>query len=133
MTSENPRLPFEILAGEAWGIVGRNGSGKSGLAVRISGADEGPFTRRALVSFELEDALLEREIREDDSEFLDKQDPGRSVAELIQEVKTADSPEIGPLTEELGMSGISTTFHGRTASPDVGACLGPVPGSSRSR
>ncbi|YCM43776.1 molybdate ABC transporter ATP-binding protein ModF [Verrucomicrobiaceae bacterium 227] len=105
MTSENTRLPFEILAGEAWGVVGRNGSGKSGLAVRISGADEGAFTRRALVSFELEDALLEREIREDDSEFLDKQDPGRSVAELIQEVKTADSPEIGPLTEELGMSG----------------------------
>jgi molybdate transport system ATP-binding protein len=103
MTSERAESSLDILPGQSWGIVGRNGSGKSGLAERIAGAEGGGFFRRALVSFESEDALLEREIREDDSEFLDRQDPGRSVAELINEVKTADSPEIGALVEELGM------------------------------
>lgn len=104
MNSENAELSLKILPGQSWGIVGRNGSGKSGLAMQIAEADGSSFSRRALVSFESEDALLEREIREDDSEFLDKQDPGRSVAELIEEVKRADSPAIGPLVEELGMT-----------------------------
>jgi len=103
MNSKNAEHSFEILPGQSWGIVGRNGSGKSGLALQIAEADGGSFSRRVLVSFESEDALLEREIREDDSEFLDKQDPGRSVTELIDEVKTGDSPAIEPLIEELGM------------------------------
>ena len=105
MTFANTARALEILPHQSWGIVGRNGSGKSGLALQIAEAGGGGFSRRALVSFESEDALLEREIREDDSEFLDKQDPGRSVAELIHEVETADSPSVDELVGELGMSG----------------------------
>lgn len=105
MSSANAALPFEILPGQSWGIVGRNGSGKTGLAVQLAEAECGHFFRRVLVSFESEDALLEREIREDDSEFLDKQDPGRSVAELIKEVQSDDSPSIEDLVAELGMGG----------------------------
>ena len=72
---------IQILPGQSWGIVGRNGSGKTTLAANLAEAYGG-----TLVSFELENELLEREIREDDSEFLDRIDFGRTVRELINEV-----------------------------------------------
>lgn len=97
-------LSFQINPGESWGIVGRNGSGKSALAARLAAEENGSFVKRALVSFELEDELLEREIREDDSEFMDRQDPGRTVAELIEEVRESGSPSVDDLVIELGMS-----------------------------
>ena len=105
MIDDYRSVPFQISPGEGWGILGRNGSGKSILASRIAADCDLPFNHKALVSFELEDALLEREIREDDSEFLDLQDPGRSVLELINEVKPADDTSLDPLIDELGMRG----------------------------
>ena len=72
---------IQILPGQSWGIVGRNGSGKTTLAANLAEAYGG-----TLVSFELENELLEREIREDDSEFLNRIDFGRTVRELINEV-----------------------------------------------
>ena len=69
---------LEVRPGKSLGIVGRNGSGKTTLASKL--AEENEAT---LVSFELENELLEREIREDDSEFLNRIDFGRSVRELI--------------------------------------------------
>ncbi len=54
--------PEMIFAGQSWGVVGRNGGGKTSLAASLT--ESGQFTRSALVSFEIEDALLEREIRE---------------------------------------------------------------------
>ena len=49
-----------------WGVIGWNGSGKSQFAAALAEASPGAV----LVSFETENALLEREIREDDTEFL---------------------------------------------------------------
>lgn len=89
---------IEILPGQSWGIVGRNGSGKTTIASRLAEAHGG-----TLVSFELEDELLEREIREDDSEFLDRIDFGRTVRELIEEV----CPSGGALEEVAGKLGLS--------------------------
>lgn len=78
-----------INPGKSLGIVGRNGSGKTTLAANLATEH-----RATLVSFELESELLEREIREDDSEFLDRIDFGRSVRELIEEVcSTGDALE----------------------------------------
>ena len=78
-------IEIEIQPGQSWGIVGRNGSGKSTLAESLSEKYHG-----SLVSFEAEDRLLEREIREDDSEFLDRIDFGRTVRELVAEVSPPD-------------------------------------------
>ncbi|MGC6564048.1 MAG: ATP-binding cassette domain-containing protein [Akkermansiaceae bacterium] len=104
MNVESAELPFHIRPGQSWGIVGRNGSGKSTLGARLAGESGSGFKRRALVSFELEDQLLEREIREDDSEFMDRQDPGRSVAELIEEVRLFGAPSMEELVAELEMT-----------------------------
>lgn len=95
--------PEMIFAGQSWGVVGRNGGGKTSLAASLT--ESGQFTRSALVSFEIEDALLEREIREDDTDFLDRIDPGRSVAELIQEVCPIGE-SIDELVTELGLSAL---------------------------
>ncbi|MDF1711082.1 MAG: ATP-binding cassette domain-containing protein [Akkermansiaceae bacterium] len=91
---------FEIRPGRNLGIVGRNGSGKTTFAASLAGKHGG-----TLVSFELENELLEREIREDDSEFLDRIDFGRSVRELIEEV-CSDGRKLEDVAEVLGLSKI---------------------------
>jgi molybdate transport system ATP-binding protein len=95
--------PEMIFPGQSWGVVGRNGGGKTSLAASLTKSAR--FTRSALVSFEVEDALLEREIREDDTDFLDRIDPGRSVAELIQEV-CPTGVSIDEIVTELGLSSL---------------------------
>ena len=103
-----------ISSGETWGIVGRNAGGKSHLGDMLaegdglsSGQRSTTFTQIGHLSFELEDALLAREIREDDSEFLDKIDPGRTVLELIHEVQPDNSPPLDDLITELGLADLT--------------------------
>ncbi len=92
----------EILPGEHWGIIGKNGSGKSALAAQLANEE-----RAQLVSFEVEDALLEREIREDDTDFLDRIDPGRSVTEMLREVVgTGNQEEIERMLRQLGLDSL---------------------------
>lgn len=83
---------LEIMASENWAILGGNGSGKSTLARMLSGQiplrpgqRKTNFNQILSVSFEDEQQLLEREIYEDDSEQLDRIDPGHTVRELISE------------------------------------------------
>lgn len=85
-----------------WGVIGWNGSGKSQFAAALAEASPGAV----LVSFETEDALLEREIREDDTEFLDYNDPGRSVMELIREVSPPDLC-LDDLITQLGLDALT--------------------------
>jgi len=100
-----PKPNSTILGPEkhCWGIIGPNGSGKSTLAADL--AHEHP--RSSLVSFEVEDTLLERMIREDDSEFLDKIDPGKTVRELIEESRIQPSESIDTLISKLGLTDLS--------------------------
>lgn len=84
---------FEIRTGECWGVIGGNGSGKSALARAFTGesswwsGDRKTTLEKVLcVSFEDELSLLEREIYEDDSEFLDRVDQGRTTRELVTEL-----------------------------------------------
>ena len=91
-------VELEIGEGVSWGIVGRNGSGKSTMAAKLAEENGGN-----LVSFELENELLEREIREDDSEFLDRVDFGRTVRELIEEVCPVDGG-LEEIASALGLS-----------------------------
>ena len=83
---------LHIQSGEHWAVIGGNGSGKSTLSRMLTGDIDLMEQQRATtcknivsISFEVEQQLLEREIREDDSEFIDKVDQGRTTLELISE------------------------------------------------
>ncbi|QHI69242.1 ATP-binding cassette domain-containing protein [Tichowtungia aerotolerans] len=67
---------------EACAVLGTNGSGKSELAVQLQEASEG-FS--ALVSLELQFAVIEEERYNDDSDFMDCPDPGRTARVFIEE------------------------------------------------
>jgi molybdate transport system ATP-binding protein len=71
-------------------VLGTNGSGKSLLAVEFFQTSEVPC---ALISLEQQIAVIEEERRNDDSDFMDCPDPGRSVSDYIAEV--------GEITPEL--------------------------------
>ena len=79
--------------GECWVILGRNGAGKRHLANLIVGGPEveeisaqkltHDFRSIALLSFEAQQAFYEEELKKDDSDFLDRPDPGTTVRELL--------------------------------------------------
>ncbi|MFC5050893.1 ATP-binding cassette domain-containing protein [Rubritalea spongiae] len=101
---------IENLDGEAhWALVGGNGSGKTCFARELR--DGSPERNIQVVSFEEEQALLEREIYEDDSEWIDKVDHGRTMRELIEEHRVA-AVRMEDLIEALGLeSCIDTGFR----------------------
>lgn len=83
---------FQIQRGQTWALIGGNGSGKTSFCDMLSGALTLPSGTRhdhgnriATLSFEQEQALLEREIHEDESELIQKIDYGRTTRELIEE------------------------------------------------
>ncbi len=81
---------WEIAPGTCWAILGRNGCGKQylgqlldGTLLPASGILQHGFTRVELLSFEAQQALYEKQIREDDSEFSELPDTGSTVRELL--------------------------------------------------
>ena len=89
---------FRLEGNQNWAILGGNGSGKSTFAKMLKAA--APADSAEVVSFEGEQALLEREIYEDDSEWLNKVDNGRTCRELITE-NLAGTADIENLIELL--------------------------------
>lgn len=81
--SEHWTIENMLKPGVHWALVGGNGSGKSYFAQELKRRHPGFHVQ--VVSFEEEQVLLEREIYEDDSEWIDRQDPGRTMRELIEE------------------------------------------------
>ncbi|GAB1623954.1 molybdate ABC transporter ATP-binding protein ModF [Agarivorans albus] len=82
---------WELKAGEHWAIFGHSGSGKSLLGAWLVGdlvAERATLSKQpqriALVSLEQQQALLERELADDDSEFTDQIDSGHTVLELLE-------------------------------------------------
>lgn len=82
-------------AGEVWRICGaREKVDAYFVNLRREGAAE--------ISLREEDALLERELREDDSDFIDRFDSGRTVVELFAEVSDRSENMI----EQLGLDAL---------------------------
>lgn len=100
------RVDFEMRAGEAWLVTGVNGGGKSyfvkalshrldfvpneiSVAEKERGEAEGKyfsaFDSVAVVSLEEAAALIEEERLNDQSEIMDRADPGRSGRQFIAE------------------------------------------------
>lgn len=81
---------FRLQRGECWAIIGRNGAGKHHLGRLLAGSlDVNPaclqhrFDKVRVLSFEAQQALYEKELHDDDSEFMEGQDSGTTVRELL--------------------------------------------------
>jgi molybdate transport system ATP-binding protein len=82
---------FSLRRGECWAVIGRNGAGKHQLGQLLSGKLELPaavlqhgFNSIRILSFEAQQALYEKELQDDDSEFMEGQDRGTTVRELLR-------------------------------------------------
>lgn len=98
---------FSIFPAQNWAVIGGNGSGKTTFAKMLAGQVDlmpdqrvAAFQEISLVSFEAERDLLEREIYEDDSEFMDRIDQGRTTHELITEL-LVDSVDLDGIIDAL--------------------------------
>jgi len=81
---------LEMRPGECWAVLARNGAGKQMLTGVITGKTrlkkgtvEHAFHHIGVLSFEAQQALYERELKLDDSDFMDRLDPGTTVRELL--------------------------------------------------
>lgn len=91
---------WQIHANEHWCILGSNGSGKGLLANLIckeikpeSGTISNLPDNISLLSFETQQSLYEKELYEEDTDFLDHIDHGTTVKELIFEHCLDSAPQ----------------------------------------
>lgn len=77
---------WNIRSGENWAVIGNNGSGKSLLGEVLS-TSRGNY-KVGYVSFEKAEELLEEERKNDDSDFLNREDKGRLVHEYLTNLDT---------------------------------------------
>lgn len=81
---------WQIQPGECWAVIGRNGAGKHHLNDLLTGKtapQSGEFVLNCqhvgLLSFEQQQRFFEKELKDDDSEFMDGADIGTTVARLL--------------------------------------------------
>ena len=77
---------WAIEPGQCWAVLGRNGSGKKLLAQALLDQQQLPEYRDlsfSLLSFEQQQAFYEQELKNDDSDFMDRLDPGTTVRTLL--------------------------------------------------
>ncbi|MBB6481587.1 molybdate ABC transporter ATP-binding protein ModF [Spirochaeta isovalerica] len=90
-------INLEIEKGADWVFLGANGSGKSRLGQLIGRLWPG---KCGYVSFEKEREIIDRERREDESDILDRPDPGRSASRFILE-RNGTEQEMAGLAERF--------------------------------
>lgn len=103
-------LSWSIESGTHWQVLGTNASGKSTLARLLSGdleADRGHIDRQGKqvqwLSLESQQALYERELYRDDTDFMDQLDTGTPVRELLTEI-APESDHFRQVCEQLDLT-----------------------------
>jgi molybdate transport system ATP-binding protein len=96
---------FATVPGQAWCVLGDNRSGIDQFVALLSAGRSGfpadilQFPERlAILTFQAQQELFEEELRNDDSDFSDKPDPGTLVREFLPDHRNAL-----PLLERFGM------------------------------
>ena len=134
-----PRIDWQMCDGEAWLVIGPNGGGKAAFVRALSGQAQfvpnvapppavplcsSVFSTAegrggtAVVSLEAAAALIEEERRRDESEYMDKQDIGRTGRRFICEVLG------GPMNKDDPLPPIADKLD---ALPEVKLCgVGPI-------
>lgn len=131
-----PRIDWQYNDGEAWLVTGPNGGGKAAFIRALAGQAQfvpntdppslfsSLFARTAgrggtaVVSLEEAAALIEEERKRDESEYMDKQDIGRTGRRFICEVLG------GPLNKDDPLPPIAQKLD---ALPEVKLCgVGPI-------
>ncbi len=77
---------WPIESGQCWAVVGRNGSGKKHLAQALLDQQKLPENnghKFRLVSFEQQQEFYENELKNDDTDFIDRLDAGTTVRTLL--------------------------------------------------
>ncbi len=107
-------ITLTLSRGEVWAIMGTNGSGKSALGKLLAGKThptKGVVTGQPRevghISFEEHLATIEREIRNDDTDYLDRIDAGCSALSFIQEMG-GDEAKARLLGDSFGLAPL---FH----------------------
>ncbi|MES2603921.1 MAG: ATP-binding cassette domain-containing protein [Pseudomonadota bacterium] len=106
INTESISIPhWQLQPTECWAIIGRNGAGKHHLTNVLTGKTPPKtgslthgFRQIGLLSFEQQQRFFEKELKDDDSEFMEGADIGTTVAELLQVDKA--------LPESLGFLGL---------------------------
>ena len=114
------RVDWKMNTGEAWLVLGPNGGGKASFIKALSSSlkfvpnrmdsslvsgEEIPLYSNvfedsvAVVSLEEAASLIEEERMRDESEYMDKEDPGRTGRQYIAEVLGGSSKKGAPLPE----------------------------------
>ena len=103
-------VSWKMKTGEAWLVIGPNGGGKADFTDALSGVKNFEPSLNGLysnvlkddvsvVSLEVAARLIEEERERDESEYMDKEDPGRSGRQFICEVLGGSSKKGAPLPE----------------------------------
>jgi len=77
---------WSIEHGQCWAVLGRNGSGMKHLAQALLDQQllpENDQSTFCLISFEEQQAFYEEELKKDDTDFMDRLDPGTTVRTLL--------------------------------------------------
>lgn len=77
---------WHIEAGQCWAVLGRNGSGKKHLAQALLDQQQLPENngqKFRLISFEQQQAFYENELKNDDTDFMDRLDAGTTVRTIL--------------------------------------------------
>lgn len=84
---------FEALKGQAWCIVGANSSGMEEFFNLVTGEDKTIKTDHleledsGIISFKKQQELYEAELRKDDTDSMDKIDPGTLAKDFLQDIE----------------------------------------------